>query len=307
MIHNYEAQRVAIVLKPDTVQPYRNMLPHLTKWLLRRNKQILFIDTDWSRVEKLFEEKEFIQFESIPKDEIFKKSDLILTLGGDGTLIGTARITKGKNGPPIFGINLGTLGFITEFSKNDFYEKLQDFFEGKLLIEQINLFSAEIFRNGVSIVKDHYFNDAVISRKDIARMFTISIVSDEEVVAHVSGDGLIVSSPLGSTAYSLAAGGPIVHPNVKAIILTPICPHSLNHRPLVIPDESPLKMRLKDKDESIYITLDGQVVYPLEFDDIIEIRKSKKFIVNMVKNPDKTYYGTLTEKFVHGRRGGKDL
>ena len=297
--------RIAIILKPEAILPYKKTLPSLTRWLQSKGKTISFLEKDAPRVQKLFNPEEYNLFKILNLKQLVSNSDLIITLGGDGTLIGTARLMRRTSPLPIFGINMGTLGFITEFSKKNHLKKLGEYFDNQLSSKFVNLFKLEIIRKDKVLVTDYFFNDAVISRKDIARMFTIGIESTEEHIANVSGDGLIISSPRGSTAYSLAAGGPIVHPEVKALILTPICPHSLNHRPLVIPEESLITLHLKDHEESIYVTLDGQVVHPIEHEDIISITKSPRAKVCLVTNSEKTYYGTLIEKFVHGSRGGK--
>jgi len=200
-------------------------------------------------------------------------------------------------------VNIGRLGFITEFEKSEFYEKLNIVLLGKYTIFKKNLYSVEIIRQDkTSMPKQVFFNDAVFTKNDLARMFTVSVESDQEHIYNISGDGLIISSTYGSTAYSLAAGGPIVHPDVKALILTPICAHSLTHRPLVIPDTQSLSISILEKINSVNITLDGQDIINLHPRDIVKIKREPRKLVSFVKNDEKTYFHTLKEKFVHGRR-----
>lgn len=295
-------QKVTIVLKPKTLGEFSNLLPTLTSWLKRRRKEIQFLSHDGPRIHKIFKNRESDFFQFIEIKDVFKKSDFIISLGGDGTLIGLADHAN-KQQTPIFGVNLGHLGFITEFLKKEFYEQLALFLENKLSTEKIYLYSATLCKNRDKYYCGHFLNDAVVGKSNIARMLSFIVECDGEQIYNLSGDGIIVSSPLGSTAYSLAAGGPIVHPYVEAIILTPICPHSLTNRPLVIPDHKEIIIRTKEPGET-YLTMDGQRVFGMNQRDFVIINKEKRFL-NIVKNPDKKYFETLKEKFFHGRRDGQ--
>ncbi|MCY4644779.1 MAG: NAD(+)/NADH kinase [Bacteriovoracales bacterium] len=290
------------VLKPKSISEFSNLLPTLTTWLKKRKKEIQFLDQDRLRIENIFKRRgprslQPLQF--ISSNDLFKKSDCIVSLGGDGTLIGLAPHAK-KNPVPILGINLGHLGFITEFPKKELYEQLSIFLKGQLNVEKTYIYSATLYREGKKIQKSYFLNDAVIGKSNIARMFSLTVECGEEQIYNLSGDGIIVSSPIGSTAYSLAAGGPIVHPHVKAITLTPICPHSLTNRPLVIPDDKEILIRA-DGSSGICLTMDGQRALEVAEQDFVVIKKEKRFL-NLVKNPDKKYFDTLKEKFFHGRR-----
>ena len=227
-------------------------------------------------------------------------------MGGDGTLIGVCRNVK-KSSPPIFGVNMGHLGFITEFSKAEFFDQLEATLKGHFQLTQLCLFQVEVFskKKDKPSFKGYFLNDVVVNNNQISRMLTLTVESEGEHIYNLAGDGLIISSPIGSTAYSLAAGGPIIHPNVNAITLTPICAHSLTHRPLVIPDYSNVVIRASKSDESIKLTLDGQQQVTLNSDDMIKVTKKKAKIVRLVKNPNKTYYRTLKDKFTYGTRETK--
>lgn len=287
---------ISIILKPSEYEDLNNLITNLVRWLNRRKKNVFLIDKEKNRLEGHVSEKVLSLITFKEESFIYKKSDLIISLGGDGTLLGVYRNVSPK--VPIFGVNLGHLGFITEFNKHDFYEKLNVVLAGKYELIKKQLFSVTINNKD----KHLFLNDAVFTKNNIARMLTLSVEADHEHIYNLSGDGLIVSSTIGSTAYSLAAGGPIVHPSVQGLLLTPICPHSLTHRPLVLPESSELSIQLIDQDDNANITLDGQNVVFIKSRDSIKIGRETRRSILVVKNDDKSYFHTLKEKFVHGRR-----
>ena len=291
--------KVAIILKPQIIGEFRSLLPNLTSWLIRRKVIPQFVDSELQRLEKIFK-KIPTRIEFLKIDDIFSKSDLIITLGGDGTLIGIARKMK-KSGPPIFGINLGKLGFISEFSKLDFFDYLDSTLKMKYEMLTIGLFSAEIYDKNKVVYKGHFINDAVINKNDISRIFTLSVETNGQHIFNLAGDGLIASTPIGSTAYSLAAGGPIIHPSVNSFVLTPICPHSLTNRPLVLSGKESILIKLLDKHNKVTLTLDGQEAISINHNQSIKISKSRNKNVNLIKNQNRTYFYTLKEKFTHGK------
>jgi NAD+ kinase len=291
-------EKISFLLKPKVTSEFSGILPNLVKWLLKMNKNLFFLEDETKRIQKLIP-KLHNKLNFISYDEIFVKSDLIITLGGDGSLLGASRKSL-KNGPPIFGINLGKLGFITEFSQFDFYDQLEATLAGKFTTTQLPLFKVEVFRAKEIIFRSHFVNDAVINKNDISRMFTLSMETTEEQVALFSGDGVIISSPIGSTAYSLAAGGPIIHPSVKSLAITPICPHSLTNRPMVITDDSALIIKVYPTNGQVNLTLDGQEFLEINNQDSVIIKKST-LVANLIKNPERTYFQTLKEKFAQGK------
>ncbi|MFZ4712995.1 MAG: NAD(+)/NADH kinase [Bacteriovoracaceae bacterium] len=294
-------QKITVVLKPVVINEFYNLLPNLKLWLERRKKQIQFLDHEVARLHKIYKAKDLDQIKFIKESELFSESDLIISLGGDGTLLGICRKSKSSN-TPIFGLNLGHLGFLTEFTKSEFFENLSQFFDGKYKIKRQSLYRVKVMTANKLRFQEVFLNDAVLNKKDIARMFTLKVDADSELIYNISGDGLIISSTLGSTAYSLAAGGPIVHPDVKALILTPICAHGLTHRPLVIPDEYKIQVKTLNQEDNVLLTLDGQVAIDVNSKDAILIEKDKKKYVYLVKNPERTFFQTLKEKFDYGRR-----
>ncbi len=292
--------KVAILLKPKVITEFNTVLPNLTNWLKRRKIEIFFEESQESRIKKIFKNAK-TDFSFITRDEISKKCKILITLGGDGTLIGAAR-TKEIKKLNIFGINMGNLGFIAEFSKQDFYDGLELALRGKLKTRKIQMYQAQIKREKQKPITLNFLNDAVITKSGISRMFDLELESNGESIYNLAGDGLIVSTPIGSTAYSLAANGPIVHPSVKGVVLNPICPHALTHRPMVLPDNETLSIIIPRGQEDIYLTIDGQEEYRLEPKDIITIKKSRSHHVNFYINEERNYFRTLKEKFKYGRR-----
>jgi NAD+ kinase len=298
---NKKIKSVGIILKPKAIHEFSTILPNLTDWLKRLKIEIVFPLEEYDRLHKIYQQTK-LEFEQIPRVDIYSKTDLIITLGGDGTLIGVARNLKHIS-PPIFGVNMGNLGFITEFSKHDFYEELEDVIKGEYEIQKLALYKAELYSaKGEKLKTGYFLNDAVIAKGGISRMFYVSVETDQEIIYPLAGDGLIVSSPIGSTAYSLAAGGPIVHPSVKSIILNPICPHSLTHRPLVLPDNLDIWIKPPRTEKEIFLTLDGQEAITLTGGQQVKISKASKKNVKIIRNEEREYFRTLKEKFKHGRR-----
>ena len=290
---------ISFVLKPKVTVEYSSILPNLTRWLGKRKKKMLFDLKDEKSVQKALK-KLPPRLEFVEEEEIHSGSDLIISLGGDGTLLGACRKAH-KKSPPIFGINLGKLGFITEFSQFDFYDSLEATLSGKFETIKMPLFRVEVFEKNKCIFKSYFMNDAVVNKIDISRIFTLNIEANDQQIYSVSGDGIIVSSPIGSTAYSLAAGGPINHPSVKSFVLTPICPHSLTKRPIVLPDNSTICLKIYPTNGQVHLTLDGQEVIEITNKHNIKVKKSSGLSARLIKNPDRSYFLTLKEKFTQGK------
>lgn len=291
---------VAITLKPNSTPEFYNILPNLCSWLHRRKRQVIFREEDKERVHKFFRQKSTDHLEFWNAKDFHNKVDLMLSMGGDGTLIGVCRRINPKI--PVLGINLGRLGFITEFNKNEYFDRLGDILEGKYQITTKPLYHVEVNRKGETYFKDYFFNDAVLGKNDIARMIYLRVEMQHEHIYNIAGDGIIISSPMGSTAYSMAAGGPIVHPDVNGLILTPICPHSLIHRPFVIPDTLPINLRIMPPHHSLTLTLDGQVAINIDEQDVVTVNSSKVKKVQLIQNPDRLYFETIRDKFVTSQK-----
>ena len=233
-----------------------------------------------------------------PRELLAQESDLLLVLGGDGTLLAAAR-EAAPLGIPILPINLGSLGFLTSFTLGELYPALEETLAGHLFASERMMLNASLLRDGKEIESQLVLNEAVITKGALARMIEIELSIDEDFVCRYRADGLIVATPTGSTAYSLSAGGPIVHPEVESIILTPICPHTLSDRPLVVGDSCHVEMRLRGAAESVYLTLDGQKGVLMQAEDRVSLVRAKERL-KLIQPHRKSYYEILRNKLKWG-------
>ncbi|MBF8298325.1 MAG: putative inorganic polyphosphate/ATP-NAD kinase ((P)/ATP kinase)(ppnK), partial [candidate division NC10 bacterium] len=240
-------KRIGIIAKPHKPEA-RTILQELLPWLEARGVESILDEDTASLTGKPGGQ---------PKADLPGLVDLLLVLGGDGTLLSVARLV-GARDVPILGINLGGLGFLTEVTLEEIYATLDAVFRGTYGVTQRILLSAAVRRQGERIGEYIALNDAVINKGTLARMIELEIHIDGQYVTTLRADGLILSTPTGSTAYCLAAGGPIVYPTLRALVLAPICPHMLTFRPLVIPDTAKVEIVQVSADENAYLTLDGQ-------------------------------------------------
>lgn len=224
--------------------------------------------------------------------------DVMVVLGGDGTMIATAR-TLGSREIPVLGINFGRLGYLTEFRTEEMIPALEAIIRGDYELKPRVMFDVEVWRGSERMLHGRILNDVVISKGALARIIEIEAQMNDEFIAVFRADGLIVSTPTGSTAYNLSAGGPLVYPTMNAMVLTPICPHTLSNRPLVMPDDAALEIKLKTATEEVAMTLDGQIGFRLEADDRIVITKSRTRL-NLVQPPDGNYFDVLRGKLRWG-------
>lgn len=239
--------------------------------------------------------------EHAEKGDIIKKVDMMLVLGGDGTFLSVARRMIAKS-IPILGVNMGQLGFLTEVKKTELFAALEKALRGRLPTSERVMLECALIRKGKTLLKTPIVNDVVVSKGAIARIFDMQVLIDGLLVTNIKADGLIVSTPTGSTAYCLAAGGPIVAPHVPAMVLAPICPHSLTLRPLVVSEESEITIIPQYKSGSVVLTLDGQSSVDLKAADMIRITKYKKHPIRILHSPERDYYSLLREKLKYGYR-----
>jgi NAD+ kinase len=271
--------------KPDIS---RKVLLELTSWLKERNYDTLMAPETAGIIGET---------SSLKKEEIPSKADLIIVLGGDGTLLSVARLTQPFD-VPILAVNLGSLGFLTEVALPDLYHTLEQVLKGASCIERRMLLNACLERGGTNVQDDFALNDVVIN-KSAARIVNLEVHVDGQYMTSYRADGLIIATPTGSTAYSLSAGGPIIHPSMNALLLSPICPFTLTNRPIVIPNQSILQVRLITEEE-VQVTLDGQTGYPMFRDDVLEIKQGPT-PVSMIQAKGKNYYQILRRKLHWGR------
>ncbi|MGH9945928.1 MAG: NAD(+)/NADH kinase [Pyrinomonadaceae bacterium] len=231
--------------------------------------------------------------------DLAENSDLIVVLGGDGTMISTGRLI-GDAEVLVLGVNYGSLGYLTEFRIEEMYSALEAIFEGNFDIDRRVMLSVEHRRDEVQLAKGRVLNDVVINKAALARIIEIDVRLNTQFVNSFRADGLIISTPTGSTAYNLSAGGPIIYPSMNAVVLTPICPFTLTNRPIVIPDTAEIELKLIDENEGVVLTLDGQIGHPLEGGDTVAIRKSKTTF-NLVQPPNRNYFDVLRNKLKWGR------
>jgi NAD+ kinase len=225
---------------------------------------------------------------------------MIIVLGGDGTLLSVARLV-GDREVPILGVNLGGLGFLTEITLEELYRVVERVVQGDFITNERVVLNASVIRRGERMAEFIVLNDAVINKGALARIIDLETTINQDYVTTFKSDGLIISTPTGSTAYNLSAGGPIVYPSLHCMILTPICPHTLTNRPIVIPDDVVIRATLKAKQQEVILTLDGQQGFTLEFEDVVEVKKAEGRIL-LIKSPYRHYFEVLREKLKWGER-----
>ena len=236
----------------------------------------------------------------VEKKEIPSYAEVIIVLGGDGTLLSVARLVEDHD-VPILGVNLGGLGFLTEITLGELYRVLERVVQGDFVTDERVVLNAAVIRRGERLAEFVVLNDAVINKGALARIIDLETTINGEYLTTFKSDGLIISTPTGSTAYSLSAGGPIVYPSLHCIIITPICPHTLTNRPIVIPNDVQIRATLKTKQQEVILTLDGQQGFSLEFEDVVEVRKAEGRIL-LIKSPYRHYFEVLREKLKWGER-----
>ncbi len=236
----------------------------------------------------------------LEKDAIPSQAEMLIVLGGDGTLLSVARL-KGIETIPILGINVGSLGFLTETYKEEMLQVLEKVVAGEFETDKRLMLEATIYRGGKAVERNTVLNDIVINKGALARIIDLETYIDGGYLTTFKADGLILSTPTGSTAYSLAAGGPILYPSLNTIIMNPICPHTLTNRPLVLPDSVVVKVVLKSVNQDVHITLVGQAERPLRAEDVVEAKKAGTHI-HLIRSPFKTYFELLRTKLRWGER-----
>lgn len=280
---------VGIIAKPD-VRQTEALLPALLDWLAARNVSVR-LDRDAAG----YMAKEGLDREHVPDD-----CQLVIVLGGDGTLLSAARAISGRD-IPLFAVNLGGLGFLTAISVEELFPELERALRNEHRIARRRMLACEVQRDGEIVASYDALNDVVITKGQIARMIDLVCNVDAHFVCRYKADGLIISTPTGSTAYSLSAGGPIVFPSVGALCITPICPHTLTNRPVLVSDSSVIQVLNLAAHGDAYLTIDGQVGEPLREQDRVVCRSSQK-AVSLIRPPRMLFFDVLRQKLKWGER-----
>jgi NAD+ kinase len=290
-LHNpTRLKTVAIISKPGRPE-LREFLPTLEKWLLQRNFSVVM------------DEESGIYFsaaDAMPRGDLAKRSpDLALVLGGDGTLLSAVRAIA-KAGTLILGINLGTLGFLTEVALSDLFSSLDAVEQGHYIVDSRSMLNGSLIRSSGLVARHEALNEVVVSKGAIARLNYFELFVDEEFVSSYRADALIIATPTGSTAYSLGAGGPILNPDVNAFVITPVSPHGLTHRPVVVRDTVEIEIHVKTGKEEAYLSFDGQVGLPALDGDIVRCVKAE-YPAKLLRF-QKTFFEVLGTKLKWGER-----
>jgi NAD+ kinase len=293
--------RVGIVAKQGLVAAGEH-LERLAGWLQRRGLEPVF-DVDTAELAGLKSKADSYSREDLPNHV-----DLVVVMGGDGTLLSMAtRTAQSGRDTPILGVNFGSLGFLTETRIDELYDVLESAVDGTATIDERAMLAADAYRAREHFDSRIVLNDVVFTKAALSRIIELSISVGSGLVTKVKADGLIIASATGSTAYNLAAGGPIVHPRADAIVLTPIAPHTLTNRPIIIPGSEVIEVRpqLQGNLDEIFVTYDGQSGYPLQVGDVVRVRRSERCL-KLIKAPARSYFELLREKLKWGERGGRD-
>jgi len=282
-------KKIGIICKTGISEPIE-ILKKLLPWLKQKGFEAI-IDRDSASV---------LNSKGCPRSQIPVQSEMIIVMGGDGTMLSVCRLV-GEREIPILGVNIGGLGFLTEVQREEIYDVLEKVLKGECPIEERLMLKAYVYRDNKSIAEYVAMNDVVVNKGALARIIDLETYIDRDYVTTFKADGVIVSTPTGSTAYALSAGGPILYPTLKSIMLVPICPHMLTNRPIVLPDTVLVEMILRSPAEDVFLTVDGQVGFSLNLNDVIEVKKAP-FKTKLIAPCEKKYYKIIRTKLKWGER-----
>ena len=284
---------IGVLARPDLAEA-GPALRELVEWLRRRDVAVLVEE----RTASLLDVAALAGAQVAPGREVAARADALVVLGGDGTLLAATHLLEKP--VPVLGVNFGHLGFLTEITMPEVYPALEGVLRGEYRFEERRMLRATVRRHDEPEVLGDVLNDVVVTKAALSRIIEVEVTVDGLFVSSFRADGLILSSPTGSTAYNLAAGGPILHPALSAMVLTPICPHMLSNRPIVIGDESVVEIRLRAAREGeVHITFDGQRGFPLACTDTVSVTRSPRSL-RLVKAPDRDYFEVLRTKLKWG-------
>lgn len=282
-------KKIGIICKLNRKEP-QDILKELLPWLRQRGCEV-FVDQNSAAP---------LNIRGYDRNEIPSHAEVVLVLGGDGTMLSVIRLVAGA-GIPVLGINLGSLGFLTEVNKDEIYSTIEEMLSGGCILEERLMLKTTLRRGAQVIDQVSVLNDVVINKGALARIIDLEVSVDQSYVTTYKADGLIISTPTGSTAYSLSAGGPILYPTIENIVLTPICSHTLTNRPIVLSDKVSIVIKLRSSSEDVFLTLDGQVGCALKTGDVIEVGKAD-YKASLLVAGGTGYFDVLRKKLKWGER-----
>jgi NAD+ kinase len=289
--HSSPSKKVAAIISRPSRPEVARTVPELLAWLEARSYQVI-VDPETAKYSNGQEEVLRSQMASRPLD-------LVVVLGGDGTLLSAVRATAAADAP-LLGVNLGSLGFLTDVPLSSLFPMLDAIAQGRAPVEQRSLMQCDLLRGEEILGSYKAFNDAVVNKTVLARLNNYDLFIDKVFVSSYRADGMIVATPTGSTAYSLSAGGPVVMPTVNAFVITPVAPHSLTHRPLVVPDSAVVEILLRSDEEVAYLSMDGQPGVDLRDGDRVRCRRSEHKVSLFRTEAD--FFHVLRTKLKWGER-----
>ncbi|MBI2686983.1 MAG: NAD(+)/NADH kinase [Acidobacteria bacterium] len=285
-----DIKTIGILSKPN-VESAPEVLERLIAWLGERGVAVRLDEVSAQYLSRA---------DGFVREQVPDGTQLLIVLGGDGTLLSAARAINGRE-IPLFAVNLGSLGFLTAITVDQLFPELERALRGEHRIGIRRMLHCEVHRGGERVADYTALNDVVLTKMALARVIDLEVYWDKHFICKYKADGLIISTPTGSTAYSLAAGGPIIFPQVAALTITPICPHMLTNRPVIVPDSSGITVWARSEDEEIYLTVDGQVGQPLKRGDRVVCRSSEHTL-QLVRPPKMLFFDVLRQKLKWGER-----
>jgi NAD+ kinase len=285
------SKKVAAIISRPARPEVARTVPELIAWLHAHGYQVI-VDPETAKYSGGEEEVLRSQMSS-------RHLDLVVVLGGDGTLLAAVRDTAATDAP-LLGVNLGSLGFLTDVPLASMFSVLDQIAQGRAAVEQRSLMQCDLMRGEEILGSYKAFNDVVVNKTALARLNNYDLFVDKAFVSSYRADGMIVATPTGSTAYSLSAGGPVVMPTVNAFVITPVAPHSLTHRPLVVPDSAVIEILLRSDEEVAYLSLDGQPGFDLKDGDRVRCRRSEHKV--SLFRTDADFFHVLRTKLKWGER-----
>ncbi len=283
--------KCAGIIAKHTDPRAERIVSDLCAWLRARGREVV-LDRETAAIAKCGE--------GTVRSKIPDRCDFLIVIGGDGTLLSAARVV-GTTGKPILGVNLGALGFLTAITLEELYPVLEKIFSYDFDYDERMMLVAHVHRLGERVANYTVLNDVVINKGALAKIIDIETTIGEMYLSTFKADGLIISTPTGSTGYNLSAQGPIVYPTLRTIVITPICPHTLTNRPLVVPDDMEVRAELRSEETDVFLTLDGQVGFGLRRGDVVEVKKADAPL-RFFRSPFKDYFGVLRTKLKWGER-----